>query len=160
MAWRDRVRLIDPDRDEGRLASFQCARIGEPWAAEVEEAIRDPLALAIRRGRSTGLGCFDGDALVGVASLTTASLPDMTTIGYSSIIATAVSHRRLGIARALKLEVMDQARRRGYPYLESRVHESNSPMLELNRSLGADMRPLPPDASWRRSEHISCMIKL
>lgn len=160
MSWADRVRLLDADRDEAALRSFQCALISEPWARSVQDAIQNDVADAVRRGRSTGFVCVDGGQLVGVGTLVDAIAADMSRIGYSSVLATSVTHRRQGVARALKLAVMEAARSRGYRFLESQVHEQNRAMLDLNRSLGADMRHQPPGPDWRRSDHISCVVAL
>lgn len=160
MEWRDRVRLLDADRDELALRAFRCARLNEPWAMDVQEAIRDYVADAVRNRRSTGFICADGDLLAGVATLVKPNATDALQMGYASILATSIAHRRQGVARALKLAVIDEARIRGYGFLESRVHEDNQAMLRLNRSLGADMRRLPPGPDWAASDHISCVIAL
>lgn len=158
--WRSQIRLLDPDRDEVALGSFTCALLREPWAVDVEDAIRESLADAVRLGYSTGFVCTDNEHLVGVATLIRPDTTDTLGVGYASILATAISHRRRGVARALKLTVMEEARSRGYRYLESRVHEDNKPMLLLNRSLGADMRRLPVGSGWQAPDHISCVIPL
>ncbi len=154
------MRWLDPDRDEPALRTFRCARLREPWAIDVQDAIRDALADAVRAGYSACLVCTDGDQLVGVATLMKPNVADDLRMGYASILATSITHRRRGVARALKLAVMQEARRRGYRFLESRVHEDNQAMLGLNRSLAADMRRLPPGPEWSAPDHISCVIKL
>lgn len=160
MEWAGRVRLLDLDRDAVALRTFRCARLSEPWAIDVQDAIRNYVADAVRSGRSTGFVCTDGDVLVGVATLFEPDVTDELQMGYASILATSIDHRGQGIARALKLAVMDEARSRGYRYLESRVHEDNQAMLSLNRSLDADMRRMPPGPDWNVSDHISCVVAL
>ena len=65
MEWAHRVRLLDPDRDEVALRTFRCARLSEPWAMDVQDAIRAYVADAVRSGRSTGFVWADGDLLAG-----------------------------------------------------------------------------------------------
>ncbi len=69
MKWRDRVRLLDPGRDEPALRSFQCARVREPWAVDVQDAIREFVTNEVRLGNATGFVCADGDLVAGLATL-------------------------------------------------------------------------------------------
>lgn len=160
MEWRDQVRLLDPNRDRAALSTFTCARLREPWAVDVEEWIRELVVDAVLSGQAIGFVCTDGEAVVGVATLFPPDSTDTLGVGFASLLATAISHRRMGVARALKMAVMDEARSRGYRFLESRVHEDNAAMLALNRTLGADMRRLLPGPEWEFPDHISCVIAL
>ncbi|WP_434420128.1 GNAT family N-acetyltransferase [Nannocystis pusilla] len=78
--------------------------------------------------------------------------PELLETGLTGVLR---SHRRLGIATALKVRAIEFARRRGARRLMTR-NEENNPMYDLNRSLGFRPGPAmseyekdlgPPDAS-------------
>ena len=55
--------------DRQALAVFTCARLGEPWAEAVQDAIRNDLADQVASGDVSAMGLFDqGGALCGVAA--------------------------------------------------------------------------------------------
>lgn len=81
-------------------------------------------------------GCFfalAGDAYVGVTSLS--ALPSDPRLLLTDLSGVVRSHRRLGIATALKLHAIDFARRRGAERILT-GNEENNPMYDLNLKLG------------------------
>ena len=59
--------------------------------------------------------------------------PDVMELGISIVRRPS---RRMGVARALKLLALQQARLRGVARVRTRNHGANAPILALNRSLG------------------------
>ena len=68
-------------------------------------------------------------------------------VGYHGFTAVARSHRRAGVARALKLELIRRARERGLERLITQSNERNVAMRTLNEQLG--YRPAPPLVVFR-----------
>jgi len=83
-------------------------------------------------------GAFDGPELVGYARLYETGLPHRLDHGLTAVRRT---HRRRGIATALKQTQIAWAAEHGYRELLSDMVEGNAPMRALNEQLG--YRPLP-----------------
>jgi mycothiol synthase len=81
----------------------------------------------------------DGGALVGMSSLERiADRPDVVEAGYTAVHPT---HRRRGIALALKLRTVEHARAAGYRAIATDNNAINAGMLAINTALG--FRPGP-----------------
>lgn len=80
----------------------------------------------------------DGDAFVGISALWGRQTDDHLQTGFTGTLS---SHRRRGIALALKLRALDYARRTGAPILRTDNAEKNEGMLSINRALGFVPQP-------------------
>jgi ribosomal protein S18 acetylase RimI-like enzyme len=138
--------------DRAALARFTCARLGEPWAEAIQQAIRSHLADQVACGAMSALGLFEGDVLHGVAAW---RIPNTQppVLCRSDIIAVAIRARRQGYGLVLKQAVLDEARAAGAVAVSSIVHRDNTAMLALNRRFGALVEAYPDDP-----EHCRCMI--
>ncbi len=103
----------------------------ERWRAEAAQA---PLVLA----------ALDGERVVGYAQLERRT---DEVLGHE-LTAVARTHRRRGIARALKQAQIAWAAERGYRRLITDTHAANEATRRLNEQLG--YRPLPPVISVRK----------
>ena len=74
---------------------------------------------------------LDGDDVAGFAQLNV-----YPRVGYHAVTIVARSHRRRGIARALKAELIQRARARGLERLITNSNVDNAPMRTLNAELG------------------------
>jgi GNAT superfamily N-acetyltransferase len=159
VGWTEEIRRLSAD-DRQSLQGLRCAKIDEPWAFVVEESIQRALCDEISAGIATGFGTFVGAELVGVISLI--DPPGGFHEATSSLLGVAVNYRARGIARALKLTVIEEARSRGHKYLSSIVHSQNTWMLHLNDQLGANIKPRPdPENPYRfDAEYYRCVIRL
>jgi GNAT superfamily N-acetyltransferase len=81
---------------------------------------------------------LDGEQMVGVSQLLGSSRPQTLQTGLTGTLA---SHRRLGIARALKLRAAAYAKAQGYRYIRTTNHQVNRPMLALNAAMGFVKEP-------------------
>jgi ribosomal protein S18 acetylase RimI-like enzyme len=63
----------------------------------------------------------------------------------SSLLAVATDCRIRGIGRALKEQLIKEARVAGVEAITSMVRWENTPMLSLNRKLGGSEVPIPRD---------------
>ncbi len=87
----------------------------------------------------------DGDALVGLALLARRGER-----GWVSGLGVLPDHRRQGVARALMMDVMENARKAGIKHLQLEVISNNQPAIELYAGLGWQMgREL---LVWERAE--------
>ena len=87
----------------------------------------------------------DGDRLVGYSGLWL-SEADSAKI-YTGLTGVVRSHRRKGIATALKVHGFSQAKEHGAKWIET-DNEENNPMFDLNMRLG--FRPVPAWTEYRR----------
>jgi GNAT superfamily N-acetyltransferase len=111
-----------PGLESGFVAAY------DDWHAfEIARPSRDP---------SLAFVALAGGTVVGYAS---ADLLGET--GYHGITGVRRSHRRRGIARALKLHQIAAAKALGLATLVTESEERNEPMRRLNESLG--YRPIP-----------------
>ncbi len=104
----------------------------EEWK---EEELRGPIAFAAR----------EGERVVGYAALIAhPGLPELLEHGLTGV---ARSHRRRGIATALKRTQIAWASRHGYRELTTWTQEANDGMKAINLALG--YRPLPAVLNMR-----------
>ncbi|MCX7600943.1 MAG: GNAT family N-acetyltransferase [Meiothermus sp.] len=76
--------------------------------------------------------------LVGVSMLFQSNRPQTLRTGLTGVLQ---SHRRKGIALALKLRALEFARGYGARYIRTSNHQANRPMLALNEALGFVKEP-------------------
>ncbi len=81
---------------------------------------------------------IDGDAFVGLSYLVRSPQPDTLRTGLT---ATLRSHRRRGIALALKVHVLTLAKVRGYRYVKTDNETNNRGMIAINDELGFVKKP-------------------
>lgn len=81
---------------------------------------------------------LDGDTLVGLSTLWGRDADDHLQTGATGI---ARSHRRRGIALALKLRALAFAKERGAPIIRTDNEVNNEGMLSINRALGFVKQP-------------------
>jgi GNAT superfamily N-acetyltransferase len=146
------LRALTAD-DRGSLASFTCARLGEPWTEAVQQAVREHLADDVAEGRVSAVGLFEDDgALRGVAAWRVhyASQPVLC---RGDVVAVAVRSQRRGYGRQLKEAMIVEARSAGAAAISSIVHRENVAMLRLNERLGAVIEPVEDDP-----DHYYCVI--
>lgn len=80
---------------------------------------------------------LDGDEWVGMSALWYSGRDDKLNTGFTAV---ARTHRRIGLATALKTAAISYAKSLGYKEIET-DNEENNPMYQLNLQLG--FRPLP-----------------
>ena len=81
---------------------------------------------------------LDNGQYVGMATCNkSAGTPSLLTVGFTGVLRT---HRRRGIAMALKLLTIDYAQRHHFEAIETRNEEHN-PMLQINLTLGFQLEP-------------------
>lgn len=81
---------------------------------------------------------LDGETMVGVSQLWQSSRPHTIQTGLTGTLA---SHRRMGIARHLKLKAAEYAKAQGYRYIRTSNHQVNRPMLAINEAMGFVREP-------------------
>lgn len=81
---------------------------------------------------------FEGERQVGVSQLWRSSRPQTLQTGLTGVL---LSHRRRGIALALKLEAARFAKAYGVRYLRTNNHSVNRPMLAINEAMGFVKEP-------------------
>lgn len=91
------------------------------------------------------LVAVDGDAYVGMSNLfRNPALPTEINTGFTAVLRT---HRRRGIATALKLRAIAYAQQQGYQAIKT-GNEENNPMLAINLTLG--FVPQPAWLDWQK----------
>ncbi len=81
---------------------------------------------------------LENQQLVGVTMLFRSNRPQTLRTGLTGVLR---SHRRRGLALALKLRAIEFARRYGARYIRTSNHQTNRPMLALNEALGFAKEP-------------------
>jgi GNAT superfamily N-acetyltransferase len=81
---------------------------------------------------------FEGETMVGVSQLWKSPRAQTLQTGLTGVLP---SHRRLGIALALKLRALEYARVQGYRFVRTNNHQVNRPMLAINEALGFEKEP-------------------
>lgn len=81
---------------------------------------------------------FDGEKMVGLSQLFKSNRPQTIGTGLTGTLST---HRRMGIAQALKLRAAEYAKAHGYRYIRTTNHQVNRPMLSLNEAMGFAKEP-------------------
>jgi mycothiol synthase len=80
----------------------------------------------------------DGE-LVGLSQLNvSAAQPDALSTDFTAV---ARKHRRHGLALALKLSAMTEAKRRGYQRVKTDNDSTNAPMIAINDHIGFVEQP-------------------
>ncbi len=110
----------------------------EKWyedTLEQEMVLRDAFMVAM-----------SGDEPVGMSNIWGDRASDML---YTGLTGVKRSHRRKGIATALKLEVIKYALEKGHPIIKTDNDQTNTGMLSINYRLGFKKRP-----AWVRYKKI------
>lgn len=81
---------------------------------------------------------LSGEQIIGVSQLWKSSRPQTLQTGLTGVLQ---SHRRQGIAQALKLLATQYAQRQGYRYIRTSNHQVNRPMLSINEAMGFVKEP-------------------
>lgn len=81
---------------------------------------------------------LDGEELVGISALWGREADNHLQTGVTGVLR---SHRRRGIALALKLRAIDFAKERGAPIIRTDNESNNEGMLSINRALGFVKQP-------------------
>ena len=81
---------------------------------------------------------FDGNDTVGVSDLRTASRPGWLSTGLTGVRRT---HRRQGVALALKVRAAQYAQAAGFEVISTQNHTTNRAMLSINETLGFAKEP-------------------
>jgi GNAT superfamily N-acetyltransferase len=137
------------------LRGFDCAIAGEPWTRTIQGMIRGGLPLALlQEGFITAAGMWDSDVLAGLVAWR--GEPYDVHTWRVPLLAVREGYRRCGYGLQLKTHVLDAARVEGIRAVVSLVHRENTPMLALNRKLGAAITPYP-DA---RRDYLICTIDI
>ena len=122
------------EHDGPLFASFRCSDRNQ-WTRRVENIIHHALDSALRHDSkfTKAIGAFVDDTLVGLIAFDDSD-DDVWSV---LVLATSRDHRRKGVGRDLKLELLRVARREHVLVLASMVHRANQAMHELNQQLGA-----------------------
>jgi GNAT superfamily N-acetyltransferase len=141
VGYQERLVIAD---DVDALASFSCDLYPTSFTRPVQEMVQERLMDALAGGHAEAVGLWADDVLVGVAAWTVES----ASTWRSAVVATRVGWHRRGIARRLKVAMLERAAEAGVVAVVSIVHWDNDPMLALNRSLGGTMRAMPDDPDY------------
>ncbi|MDX2008355.1 MAG: GNAT family N-acetyltransferase [Meiothermus sp.] len=106
-----------------------------PWAFENWQARHTTDPKLIPEGIFFAV---EGDRLVGISELYKSSRPQTLQTGLTGTLA---SHRRKGIALALKLKAAAFAKGYGVRYIRASNHQLNRPMLAINEAMGFQKEP-------------------
>jgi hypothetical protein len=131
--------------DREALARFSCRSLAHPWTDEVETTIHHLADELEMTDSLVARGIWDGADLLGVVvwrMVPTASLCQ------SLVLAVQTGHRRRGYARTLKRIELEEARQASCRAVISKVHWDNTPMMKLNKSLGANVERITGDRDY------------
>jgi RimJ/RimL family protein N-acetyltransferase len=81
---------------------------------------------------------LDGDRYVGMSNLWANRATDALNTGLTGV---RRSHRRMGIATAMKVRAIAYARANGHPTIKTGNESNNRPMLSINERLGFVPQP-------------------
>lgn len=134
------------------LWTFDCRNFKQSWTAEIQRVIREQLTSSLVAGEVSGIGGWVGAELVAVSAWAT---DDQR--WTSVLLAVANGHRKRGYARALKISMLDRARKAGATSVVSFVHRDNEAMCALNESLGGRCTL---DPGFPRNDYLIYEIRL
>jgi ribosomal protein S18 acetylase RimI-like enzyme len=146
-------RRAEPD-DADALRTFPCADRGLQYTRDVEQLVRSDLADEVAAGSGdtqVDIATDDAGAIVGVIAYGLVPLDSAVDVdGALFIYALAVhpDHRRRLVGTLLKQLVFDAARDRQLIAVVSQVHRRNTPMRQLNATLGVVAAPDPTDGEY------------
>jgi RimJ/RimL family protein N-acetyltransferase len=153
----DGQRIVDHSH-AGLLARFPSRRLGQPWTAVIDQAIRTGIAPHLGN-QFRGLGLFIDDDLRAVAVWRVPSLygyPPPPSSWELCYLATHASYPRRGYAYRVKVEVLERARSEGIERVISYVDWNNEAMLSLNAKLHARRVAIPGDEEYALC---ACMVE-
>jgi GNAT superfamily N-acetyltransferase len=120
-----------------------------PWTIEYERSIRTEVAGALAAGYVSGNGYWLAGRLGGINTWAEDRDPFVSStidkVWRSSLLAVATECRNHDIGRALKEQLITEARAAGVKAITSMVRWDNGPILSLNRKLGGSEFPIPRD---------------
>ena len=124
------------------LEAFPCASFDQPGSVEIERMIREELSYSLEVGLVQGEALWVRDHLVAVDAWRSGRDPAVRyrwgdQVWLNVVLAVHIDYRRRGLARRLKLALIEQARQAGIVAIISIVAWTNTPMLNLNENLGA-----------------------
>jgi ribosomal protein S18 acetylase RimI-like enzyme len=136
-------RRLDED-DAGALAAFRCRKLGEPWADDVEYAVRNELADSLRGGFITAEGEWQDDDLAGLIAWRPERDPAIRSrfgdeVWRVTLLAVSVDYRDRLYARQLKRWLLGEAHASGIRFVTSNVHWDNGRMIEMNKRFGGSV---------------------
>ncbi len=126
--------------------------------------IREELSYSLEVGLVQGEALWVRDHLVAVDAWRTERDPAVRyrwgdQVWLNVVLAVHIDYRRRGLARRLKLALIEQARQAGIVAIISIVAWTNTPMLNLNENLGASrdyiITDVEPDPAFCR-----CLIHI
>jgi GNAT superfamily N-acetyltransferase len=143
------VTLRQLDGTEPELVKFVCRDYRQPWTEYIEEAIQGHVPSLLADGYQA-LGAWIDERLVGV----TIYKPSMPSWRVALIAVVDGFHRR-GVGTAMKTSVLRTAQAAGAAEVVSYVAFANDSMINLNVSLGAEIRQDPEEFN-----QLICLIRL
>jgi hypothetical protein len=137
------------------LRGFDCAIPGAPWTRTIQGMIRGGLPLALlQEGFISAAGLWDHRVLAGLVAWR--GDPTSAHTWRVPILAVREGYRRCGHGLELKTHVLEAARVEQIRAVVSLVHRHNTPMLVLNRKLGAVVEPYPD----HHGNYVVCTIAI
>lgn len=107
-----------------------------PWTFEVwRERVLEKNPFFLPEGYFVALY---GEQLIGLSQLWKSNRPQTLQTGLTGVLP---SHRRKGIALALKLRAAEFAKQYGVRYIRTGNHQVNRPMLAINEAMGFEKEP-------------------
>jgi GNAT superfamily N-acetyltransferase len=143
------VTLRPLDGTELELVKFACRDYRQPWTEYIEEAIRGQIPWLLADGYQA-VGAWFDEQLVGV-TIYKPSMPSWRV----ALVAVADGFHRRGIATAMKTSVLRTAQVMGATDVVSYVAFANDAMINVNTSLGAEIRQDPEEFN-----QVICLIRL
>jgi len=129
--------LLHEDADHVLPLRLEALRLHpEAFGADFSEENRAVLPRLIGQPPALTLGCFDGDALVGMAGLMVSGRVKQRHKGQVFAVYVTPSWRGTGLARAMMRRLIEHAAASGLRSLTLTVTVGNDSALHLYRSLG------------------------
>jgi RimJ/RimL family protein N-acetyltransferase len=148
----ERVIRIGPEL-EPQLLGFRCRRYKQPWTEPPEFMIRQHVVGELLADRAEAIGVLHGQKLVAVLAWSEVGDPP---VWESNVLATAEGSARRGHAERLKRVLLELAADVGVSTVRSVVHVNNTPIITLNKKLGAEFTRDPTNRNYLICEiHVS-----